>query len=696
MKAGNYMKILVVDDREENTYFLQALLEGNGYTVHICLNGEDALSYLQNEKVSLVISDILMPVMDGFQLCRKIKADERIAATPVMFYTATYTGSQDEELAMRVGASRFVVKPCEPETLMKIVKDLLSEAASGKLKTVAPVTNEEEVLKLYSKRLVRKLEQKMFELEKEVAARKETEKVLASSERRYRHLYNSIRDAILVTDMDRQITGWNPAFEAMFGFVSSDIHGKNTSMIYETDSDFNRMGEILENLCDSQSSLQQLNFKRHDGSIFTGETSVFCLHSDENALLGYICLIRDITERLNSEKQKQVLQEQLQHALKMDSLGRLAGGIVHDFNNLLSVILGYSEIMISRNKNDSKDHNFASEIYQAGLRARSLTRQLLAFSRKQILEMDNIDVNSVVESFKSLLARMIGEDITFEVKLSDKPLPVVADVGQIEQVLMNLAVNAREAMPKGGSLCIEVSQVDFDSVCARQVIDLNAGFYAMIEVKDNGVGIDRQIFPHIFEPFFTTKGEESGTGLGLSTSYGIIKQHGGSIWAYSAVDKGTVFRVYIPISRDKTVRHEEVQTESKPSFAATVMVVEDDKAVLGLVCEVLTRSGYFVIESSNPVEAVERAAAFKGPIHLIISDLVMPEMRGPEVCAKVRELHPETAVIYMSGYPEANMNDKANNSGNFMFLQKPVTVKALLDKCSQALQKSQQSKTRAR
>lgn len=690
------MKILVVDDREDNLYFLRALLGGKGHEVHACANGDEALTHLQYNEVDLIISDILMPVMDGFQLCRKIKADEKNAAIPLIFYTATYTGPQDEELARKVGASRFIVKPCEPAMLIRAIDEVFEERQARPTSVSPEVSSEEEVFKLYSERLVRKLEQKMLELEQEVVARKETEKTLAASESRYRQLYNSIRDAILVTDTERKIVNWNPAFEKLFGYTAQEIHGQKTRIIYDTDADSEKVGKILNCLQDSHGSLVQVNFRRLDDSIFTGETSVFCLRDDDNALIGYICVIRDVTERIESEKENRRLEEQLQQSQKMESLGRLAGSIAHDFNNLLSVILGYSEIMITRNPADAKRHEFANEIYQAGLRARGLTRQLLAFSRKQMLEMSHVEANSVVEGFRSLLSRMIGEDIRLEVTLSAKPLPIIADVGQIEQVLMNLAVNARDAMPSGGKLSITVSQIDFDLTCVKQVADLSPGSYVLIAVRDSGQGMDKETLMHVFEPFFTTKGQENGTGLGLATSYGIVKQHGGSIWVYSEPGSGTIFHVYLPLSDEQVPAEIEVSREPQPTFAATVMVVEDDKSVLGLVCEVLSRSGYFVIESSDPVEAVERAAAFKDPIHLIISDLVMPDMRGPEVCARVRELHPETSVIYMSGYPDAKFSDKDCKSGSFFFLQKPVTVKNLLEKCRLALQGSEDKQAHAR
>ncbi|MBU1105171.1 MAG: response regulator, partial [Candidatus Riflebacteria bacterium] len=610
------MKILIVDDREDNLYFLKTLLVGNGHEVNCCSNGSEALDILQKGGTDLVISDILMPVMDGFQLCRKLKGDERTSAIPVIFYTATYTGPKDEELAMKVGASRFVVKPCEPEELIRIVNEVIEESRQ-RIDVPATESGDDEVLKLYNERLVRKLEQKMFELEKEAAARKEAEKILAASEKRYRLLYNSIRDAILVTDTSRRITGWNPAFEAMFGFQVADISNQVTRMIYESDEGFNRIGDVLSGLEKPNNTLQQVNFRRSDGSVFPGETSVYCLRSDENTMLGYICLIRDVTERINAELARKSLEQQLQHSQKMESLGVLTGGIAHDFNNLLSVILGYSEITLSRDQTDQKQNEYIKEIHQAGLRASGLTRQLLAFSRKQILEMKPVDLNTVVEGFKSLLTRLIGEDIRLEVRLADFPLPVMADIGQIEQVLMNLAVNARDAMPAGGKLSIEISQVDFDEACARQVADLKAGSYAFIAVSDTGRGIDKETLSRIFEPFFTTKGLERGTGLGLATSYGIVKQHGGSIWAYSEPGTGARFHVYLPLNNEVAASSTEVSIEQPPAFAATVMVVEDDKAVLGLVCEVLSGSGYFVIESSNPVEAVERAAAYKGPIHVI-------------------------------------------------------------------------------
>jgi len=549
--------------------------------------------------------------MDGFQLCRVLKADKKLAAVPIIFYTATYTGPQDEELAMKVGASRFVVKPCEPEEMMRIVDDVLAESKLAARAAVPLIINEKEVLKLYSERLVRKLEQKMLELEAEAVARKEAEKVLLANERKYRSLYDSIRDALVVVSSDRIILDCNPAFENLFGFKSEEAAGKSVSLICQREEDFAEASEIMKALNETNNLIRTIGFRRHDGAVFMGETNLFCLYDDDDQLTGYVCMIRDVTERINADKARKDLELQLQQAQKMESLGLLAGGVAHDFNNLLSVILGYSEIMQSFFTKDDKHYEYVDEIHQAGLRAKGLTMQLLAFSRKQKLEKSCVDVCNVVSGFQKLLSRMIGEEVKLRLQLSNLHLPVIADVGQLEQVLMNLAVNARDAMPDGGTLTIEVALAEFDDLSSCQIAELSPGAYAMIAVSDTGCGISSEHISRIFEPFFTTKGK-AGTGLGLATSYGIIKQHGGSIWVYTEAGTGTTFKIYLPLNREiDSVA--ETKAEVTEACDATIMVIEDDKTVLKMIDEILARAGYRVIKSSDPVEALILAKSFTEP-----------------------------------------------------------------------------------
>lgn len=680
------MDILIVDDHEENIYFLSSLLKGHGHTVHPAVNGAEALKVLNRQQVALVISDILMPVMDGFQLCRTIKADAKFADVPIIFYTATYTGPQDEELSMKVGASRFVIKPSEPDELMRVVNEVLAESRTKAMPTAPVAVNDEEVLKLYSERLVRKLEQKMLELEAEVVARKEAEKVLSASERRYRSLYDSIRDAMVVASSDRIILACNPAFETLFGFAPDEVVGRSISLIYEHEKDFAEVSEIMNALNETNNSIRIISFLRRDGTVFTGETNLFCLYDDADQFTGYVCMIRDITDRINADKARKNLELQLQQAQKMESLGLLAGGVAHDFNNLLSVILGYSEIMQSHFTESDKNYEYAHEIHQAGLRARGLTTQLLAFSRKQRLEKSSVDACSVVSGFQKLLARMVGEEVKLQVCLPDLQLPVVADVGQLEQVLMNLAINARDAMPGGGTLTIEVARAEFDVLSSFQISELPPGAYAMIAVSDTGCGISSENVSRIFEPFFTTK-DKGGTGLGLAVSYGIIKQHGGSIWVYTEAGRGTTFKIYLPLNKEADTVVE-ADTGFYEKCDATILVIEDDKTVLNMINEILTRAGYRVISSSDPVDALILAKGFAENIHLIISDLKMPRMRGPQVCEQICQLHPEAKVVFMSGYPTTALTEGSDNVKKAVFLQKPIMVNSLLSKCRQILSQS--------
>ncbi|MDO9068333.1 MAG: ATP-binding protein, partial [Deltaproteobacteria bacterium] len=411
------------------------------------------------------------------------------------------------------------------------------------------------------------------------------------------------------------------------------------------------------------------------------------LKTDESGkTLYYYAFVSDLTERRQADEKRKMLENQLHQAQKLESIGRLAGGVAHDFNNLLSIILGYGEIALAALGKDHSQHEILEQIYQAGTRAKELTRQLLAFSRKQILEMQVVDVNVVITGFEKLLCRLIGEDIQLTLMLASKPLMVNADTAQIEQVLMNLAVNARDAMPDGGKLSIDTRVAELDETYARSRPGVIPDDYALISVSDTGSGMDKGTQEHIFEPFFTTKDKEKGTGLGLATSFGIVKQHGGNIWVYSEPGQGTTFKIYLPLCTEK------VEAEARPvnflplaTASATVLIVEDDPTVRKLAGVILADQGYVVIESNDVSDAILKAAAHENPIHLVLTDVVMPEMKGPEVFDKIREHHPEARVLYMSGYADNMIARHGVLNKGIQFVQKPFTVKGLLEKCHQAL-----------
>jgi two-component system, cell cycle sensor histidine kinase and response regulator CckA len=371
----------------------------------------------------------------------------------------------------------------------------------------------------------------------------------------------------------------------------------------------------------------------------------------------------------------------------MESVGRLAGGVAHDFNNLLSIILGYGEIVLEGLGEAHLYRDQLEQVYQAGLRAKDLTRQLLAFSRKQVLEMRTVDVNTVVTGFEKLLRRLIGEDIELVLTLTPEALTVKADTAQLEQVLMNLAVNARDAMPLGGTLTIETSRVELDKAYAEGKPGVLPGSYVRIGIGDTGCGIDRETLERIFEPFFTTKERDKGTGLGLATTYGIVQQHGGSIWVYSEPGNGTTFKIYLPF-HSGDCRSEALPVKQLPPVIgpATVLIVEDDPSVRKLAGRILSEQGYTVIESVDVADGIGKAEDHGGPLHLVLTDVVMPGMKGPEVFVRIHQHHPEAKVLYMSGYTDSMIARHGVLEEGIQFIQKPFTIKGLLEKCHYVLQ----------
>ena len=365
----------------------------------------------------------------------------------------------------------------------------------------------------------------------------------------------------------------------------------------------------------------------------------------------------------------------------MEAIGSLAGGVAHDFNNLLTAIIGYSNLLLQQMPAELPYHSKIIQIYEAAERAAGLTKQLLAFSRKQVLDVKILDLNWVIEEMSNMLRRMIGEHIEFTTVLNPSLGKVKADKSQVEQILMNLAINARDAMPTGGVLTIETDNVVLDEEYARVHQEVQAGSYVMVAVSDVGHGISKDIMPRIFEPFFTTKQTGQGTGLGLSTAYGIIKQHQGHITAYSEPDRGTTFKVYLPLNRDIEDRVFTPRPISQELTGnETVLVVEDEAVVRRLTCEMLENVGYTVMRASDPVQAIDLCREHSGPIDLLLTDVVMPQMDGRSLYRQLSPERPEMKVLYVSGYTEDAIVHHGVLDHDVNFLQKPFTVFGLTSK----------------
>ncbi len=396
----------------------------------------------------------------------------------------------------------------------------------------------------------------------------------------------------------------------------------------------------------------------------------------------------DITERreaqLRTEKALAETEEQLRHSQKLEAIGRLAGGVAHDFNNLLSLVLSHSEMALLELSHADPLRTDLEQIRDAGLRAAELTRQLLAFSRQQVLQPRVIDLNVTLRGLERMLRRLLGEDIELALSTAADLRPVKADPTQVEQVVMNLVVNARDAMPTGGKLTIETANVELDEEYAAQHVGAVTGPYAMIAVSDNGTGMDRETLAKIFEPFFTTKEKGRGTGLGLSTVFGIVKQSGGTIWVYSEPGRGTTFKVYLPLTDEKPAE----RAPSAPAQARgreTVLLVEDDDRVRAVAVEILRRSGYRVFESRSPADAIELAEGLGGRLDLLVADVVMPEMGGRQLAEKVRALVPSARVLFMSGYTDDAVVRHGVLESDMEFLQKPITPESLARKVRDVL-----------
>ena len=391
-----------------------------------------------------------------------------------------------------------------------------------------------------------------------------------------------------------------------------------------------------------------------------------------------LVLATDVTE-------KTLLQAQLVKAQKMEAVGQLAGGVAHDFNNLLGVITGYCELLIRELRPDSRERKRAEEIKRASDRAAALTRQLLAFSRRQVLQPKVLDLDEVVSEVDKMMRRLISESIQIVTVATANLGKVRGDEGQIEQVIMNLAINARDAMPSGGRLVIETGNVELDETYVRTHPDARPGPHVMLAVSDTGHGMDAKTMARIFEPFFTTKEEGKGTGLGLATVYGIVRQSGGTVNVYSEPGRGTTFKVYLPRIEGDRAAEAGAAVVAAPGGTETILLVEDAEALRLLVRELLENAGYTVLDADTPDKALSMVESTPGPIHLLLTDMVMPRMNGQELAGRIAALKPEARVVFMSGYSDQAMGDQSTLEPGALFLQKPFTVDALLTIIRRAL-----------
>jgi len=578
-------RVLIVDDRDENLCLLRTLLQGHGYKVDEARHGAEALERARQSPPDLIISDILMPVMDGFALCREWKKDGLLNPIPFVFYTATYTDERDRQFALNLGAERFIVKPEEPDAFIAAIQETLQQAEGEPTAQGRPPAENEKTegeaayLKQYNEALFRKLEDKMAQLE-------------------------------------------------------------------------------------------QANDK----------------------------LKQELDERTRAEEEREKLRAQLAQSQKLESIGRLAGGVAHDFNNMLQVILGCTDMALDKTDPATPLHADLTEVRKAAQRSADLTRQLLTFARKQVITPKVLNLNATIEGMLKMLKRIIGEDIDLVWRPGAELWAVKVDESQIDQIMVNLCVNARHAIAAVGKITIETGNAMLDEPYCSAYKDATPGNYVLLAVSDNGCGMGKKVMEHLFEPFFTTKKRGSGTGLGLATVYGIVKQNNGYINVYSEEKKGTTFKIYLPRHSEKAPMPQANVREQPPRQGpgrGTILLVEDDPKILHMVQKMLEDMGYAVLTAKTPDEAIRQAAHHIGEIHLLLTDLIMPKMSGIDLAQQLLAPAPSLKCLFMSGYTANVITCRGMSNVGINFIQKPFSSKALADKVRELLESRSDGKPRA-
>jgi two-component system, cell cycle sensor histidine kinase and response regulator CckA len=643
--------VLIVDDNAASRLALRAMLAPLGHTVVEADSGRAALREVTKQSFAVVLMDVRMPTLDGFETAKLIRRRRQSALTPIIFLTA-YGGDEIETAtAYARGAVDFIFAPIRPEVL------------HAKVSTFVDLFVQAE------------------ELRSSLESVSVLNAALRDSEVRARAVLQNVVDGIVTAGEGGRIESFNRSAQRLFGYREDEVVGQPLNVIlapghHEEFSESARATAEVLTAKEIPAEPAEMVGLRKDGSTFPMELDMSQMHIGERTFT--IGCIRDISARKQAETEKADLEAQLRETQKMEAIGRLAGGIAHDFNNLLTVIGGYTDELLTGLAEQPELRGAAEEVRHAADRATAMTAQLLTFSRRQRLEPRTLDLNAVVGNIEPMLRRLIGDDLVLVSQLDPALEPVTADPSQIDQVIMNLAVNARDAMPTGGTLTIRTSHEDLDEDYVRRqpAGTLEPGRYVILSLTDTGVGIDKQTQSQIFDPFFTTREIGKGTGLGLATVYGIARQSGGFVRVSSEPGSGATFKVALPTAEGAPEEPSRAPSVGPDATVApgseTVLLVEDDESVRRLVGRILKSHGYTVLEAATGSAALQVCDTHEGEIHLVLSDTVMPGISGPELSDQLLARRPEVNLLFMSGYSARALRDRGRDA-DAAFIQKPFT-----------------------
>ena len=531
------------------------------------------------------------------------------------------------------------------------------------------------------------LRRRVIELETADVRRSKAEEALDQSEQRYRTLADTSPDAIVVVDLSSRIITVNHRTVVLNGANSrEDLIGTNAFDLIVPEDRQRAINDLKS--VRRQGHIENLEYRllTKSGEAFPAELNIAIITDEAGNPTAFISAIRDIRERRRAEAERAQLQEQFRQAQKMEAIGRLAGGVAHDFNNLLFVVLNYSAWLREALGAESPQRPIAEQIEKAALRGAALARKLLAFSRRTTVRPQVVDINRLLTELSGMLGTLLGENIAMALKLTTEPTHVLLDRGHLEQAIMNLAVNAKDAMQNGGNLTIETIVRDVDPEYSRTHIGMASGRYIQLTVSDTGCGMGPDVRERIFEPFFTTKKESEGTGLGLSATYGIVRQAGGHIWVESEVGQGSIFTIMLPwVNAEDEVVEQQKPLPIRAPAGETVLLVEDDVEVRSLTRTMLEREGYRVLEARDGLDACRIAKEHGDPIHVLLTDVIMPDMNGKQLAESVRALRPNCMVLYMSGYTDDVIAQHGIIDRSASYIQKPFGRNELLHKIAEVL-----------
>ncbi len=662
--CGDCHKILIIDCHLDNIDRISTLLKSAFPDCGIITaqSGDDGIKEAVTKLPDTIILNINMEEVDGYDICRKLKQNKKTKQIPIIMISSIENNKKSMSLGMKSHLnqeSKYRINPPESEPDACFPEPIDDYVLIAQVK-----------LSLRIKRLTDKLILHKSILRKTI---REKRIKLRDKEAMFRVLFEQSPNSLVLLDAKTgKILHFNGNACTTLGYTWDEFKNLEMSDIEAADAE-NKFSERMDNIIARGYDSFETKYVKKDGSILNILFKAKIFFLKEKSFIHSVWI--DITERKLAEEQQKKLETQLNQARKMESIGVLAGGVAHDFNNILSIIMGNAQLARMDAGDDKNLKRHLDDILEAGQRGADLTRQLLTFSRKQIISPKIINLNKALETTKKMLGRLIGEDIELVISNDPELWPVLMDPGQVDQIIINVAVNARDAMPRGGKIIFETANKVLDRKYF-EVRNLNPepGRYVLLRIKDSGIGMTRETVQHIFDPFFTTKEKGRGTGLGLSTVYGIVKQNKGFIWVDTKPGIGTSFEIYLPASetqRDKNETATNSMNQSDYEPYETILIAEDDIGLLKIAERILKSKGYTILSAHNGEDALKIAEQYPHSIHLLLSDVVMPKLNGNELAKKIKSLYPEIRVIFMSGYT----NDIIDNHGvlkpGLKFIEKP-------------------------